>query len=114
MRPASALIACSFALLAGCGLWPFGETNSERSRAPADATAYQCEGGKRFYLRYLNNAQSAWVIFPEREFRLDKAPSASGTRYVQGPAVLEVTGDTLNLVDGPGIRYTNCKTTGDR
>jgi membrane-bound inhibitor of C-type lysozyme len=106
------LVVCSFLLLAGCGLWPFGDSGRETSRAPADATEYQCEGGKRFYLRYLNNGESAWIIFPERQFRLDKVASASGTRYAYGSSALDVTRDTLTLNDGSTGTYTGCKAGG--
>ena len=55
-------------LVAGCGgmempSLPFmGEKNLERSRVPVNSTAYQCAGGKRFYLRMLESGASAWVM----------------------------------------------------
>ena len=110
----AALAVASLALFAaGCSsveLWPFGsEGAKERSRAPANAREFQCEGGKRFYLRYLDGNAAAWVILPEREFRLDKVDAASGTRYSNGSATLEVNGNEATLADGPTISYTGCK-----
>lgn len=103
-------------LLAGCGsvnLWPFGsEGAQERSRAPANATAYECEGGKRFYVRYLEGGGSAWVIFPEREFRLDKVAAPTGIRYSNGSATLDVNGSEAALADGPAVSFTACKSAG--
>ena len=106
-------------LMAGCAnikLWPFGSSQpQERSREPANATAYQCAAGKRFYLRYLDNGAAAWVILPDREVRLDKAvPSgnADGTRYSNGIAVLDVQSNSATLTDGPAITYSGCTTTG--
>lgn len=102
-------------LLSGCGsmsmggLWPFDSGPEERSRAPANAVAYLCDGGKRLYVRYLDNGAHAWVILPEREFRLDKSPSSSGTRYGTGRASLEVNGNEVTLSDGPSVSYTACK-----
>ena len=100
-------------LLAACGsvnLWPFGDgKQAERSRTPAHATEYQCNGGKRFYVRYLDSGGAAWVIFPEREFRLDKVASASGIRYSNGIALLDTNGDEASLRDGPTIAFTGCK-----
>lgn len=99
---------------AGCGstsvnLWPFGgEQNLERSRVPANSITYQCTGGKRFYLRYLDNGAAAWVILPEREFRLDRV-GAEGTRYGNGKADLRVGADETSLLDGPAVSYTGCK-----
>ena len=109
-------LLCATFLIAGCGsvnLWPFGSDGArERSRRPANATEYQCEGGKHFYVRYPDAGASAWVIFPEREFRLDKVAAASGTRYSNGSAMLEVNGNEATLNDGPAISFTGCKSAG--
>ena len=102
--------------VAGCAgmsmpsLWPFGdEKNLERSRVPTNSITYQCEGNKRFDLRYLDNGAAAWVILPEREFRLDKISADAGTRYGNGKAVLAINGDEATLSDGPSVNYTGCK-----
>ena len=106
-----------FSLAAGgCGsvsvpgtLWPFGsEKNLELSRVPANSTTYQCAGGKRFYVRVLDNGAAAWVILPEREFRLDRV-AGEATRYGNGKAVLTVNGEEVSLVDGPTVSYTGCR-----
>lgn len=109
--PAAASLAL---LLAGCGgfnIWPYGG-GKEQSRTPADATEYQCAGGKHFYVRYLYNGGAAWIIFPDREFRLDKVASAAGTRYTNGIAILEVNGNEATLADGSAISFTGCKAAG--
>lgn len=108
--PALAFLAL---LLPGCGsvsLWPFGGDNDQgRTRAPSDATEYQCAGGKRFYVRNLDNGGAAWIIFPDREFRLDKAVSAAGTRYSNGITTLDINGNEATLADGPAIAFAGCK-----
>jgi hypothetical protein len=103
-------------LLAGCSsvsmpsLWPFGEErNTERSRVPPNSVAYQCAAGKRFYLRYLDNGAAAWVILPEREFRLDKVAGDGGTRFGNGKAELSINGEQASLTDGPTVNFTACK-----
>ena len=100
-------------LVAGCesmGIASLlGEKNLERSRVPANSITYQCQGGKRFYLRYLDNGAAAWVILPEREFRLDRVSADAGTRYGNGKAVLTVNGDEIALSDGPTVSYAACK-----
>jgi membrane-bound inhibitor of C-type lysozyme len=100
----------------GCGsianLWPFGESKSpERTRVPANATEYRCEGGKTFYVRYLEDG-AAWVFFPERQVRLEKAESSAGTRYTNGIATLKIEGAAVTLTDGPSISYLGCRTPG--
>jgi len=115
VRTALPALACLSLLLAGCGsvnLWPFGgETNQGRARAPSDATEYQCAGGKHFYLRYLDNGGAAWIIFPEREFRLNKVTSA-GTRYSNGIATLNLNDNEATLTDGSAISFAGCKAAG--
>ncbi len=101
-------------LVAGCGgmempSLPFmGEKNLERSRVPVNSTAYQCAGGKRFYLRMLESGASAWVILPEREFRLDRL-AGEASRYGNGKAVLTVNADEVSLVDAPTLSFTGCR-----
>ena len=79
-----ALLSLSI-LVGGCSgfnpssLWPFGSEGSQGREPgpPPNATAYQCEGNRSFYLRMLPGG-AAWVILPEREFRLDKATGGEG------------------------------------
>ncbi len=95
--------------LAGCGgmnVWPFGERAVEHSRTPANASEYRCAGGKGFFLRMTDGA--AWVILPERQFRLDPVAGSAG-RYSNGRATLTVGSDTT-LADPPAIDYSECKT----
>lgn len=99
--------------LAGCGstrLWPFGEVEG-RPVVPDNAVLYRCNADKRFFLRMLANGD-AWVILPEREFRLARVAAAPGRRFSNGPAVLELAdgaaGET-SLNDGPAIAMAGCR-----
>lgn len=109
---------CLATFVAGCGsvnvnVWPFGgEKVQDRSRPPANATEFQCQGGKRFHVRYLDNGSAAWVILPEREFRLDKTAAESGTRYGNGIAVLDINGSEASLADSSATSFANCKAAG--
>ncbi|HWU81921.1 MAG TPA: hypothetical protein VN063_00410 [Methylophilaceae bacterium] len=102
------------AMLAGCSSMdkynPFTDTPvyQEISRAPADATEYRCEGDRKFYVRMLDKGSDAWLIYPDREVRLEKA-GGSGNRYTNGVAVLDINGDQTSLSDGPQIDYKACK-----
>lgn len=116
VRAAVPALACLSLLLAGCSsisLWPFGGgKNEEQARAPSDATEYRCAGDKYFYVRYLDSGGAAWIIFPEREFRLDKIASAAGAHYSNGTATFDVNGSEATLTDGPAIAFTGCKAAG--
>lgn len=105
---------CLTILASGCGgfnpgsLWPFGDGVQGREPGPPrNATAYRCDGNRAFYLRMLDSG-AAWVILPEREFRLDKTAGAAG-RFGNGVATLEVNGELATLNDGPGQAYTGCR-----
>ncbi|MBN8475351.1 hypothetical protein [Sulfuritalea sp.] len=106
------------ALLSGCGemavkVWPFGGDTGvpERSRAPANATEYQCAGGKRIYVRRLDGGDAVWLILPERELRLDRVGS-EGTRYGKGTMVLQLAENAATLTDRSTSPVTGCKTGG--
>ena len=102
-------------VLSACGsmsmnLWPFGGgKEQDPSRTPAGATAYQCEGGKRLFVRYLDNGAAAWVILPDREFRLNKASAAAATRYSNGSATLDIRDGGATLSDGTVVTHGGCK-----
>ncbi len=112
----AAALACVALVLSACGsvnLWPFGGgKEQDTSRPPAGATAYQCDGGKRLFVRYLDNGAAAWVILPEREFRLGKIASASGTRYSNGNDALDVKDGAATLYDGAAVTHAGCKASG--
>jgi len=107
---ASAFAAVALAGCSSVNLWPFGSGETqELSRTPANATEYRCNNDRRFYARFLDNGNSIWVIFPEREFRLDKVESASITRYTNRQAILEVNeANEISLRDGATIAFTGC------
>jgi len=108
------LFALGF-LLPGCSsvkVWPFDDKGSSgastQKRGPANATEYQCNAGKRFYVRTIDNGNAVWLIYPDREVALSK--SAAG-RYSNGVATLDISSAEGTLVDGPTINYSGCKTT---
>jgi hypothetical protein len=107
-----AVILLASAQLAACAtvkeLLPFGEgETTERSRKPANATEYLCQGGKRFYVRTLD-ANAVWLIAPDREIRLEKLPGTTDTSYGAGRTVLEISGPGALLTDPPAL-FSGCK-----
>jgi membrane-bound inhibitor of C-type lysozyme len=102
-------------MLAGCSgmkVWPFGgDKTDELTGQPPNSTEYQCEGGKKFYVRMLDHGKTAWVILPLREVALAGEVSASGARYSNGITTLNTKGAEATLEDGPDNTYKACKAT---
>ena len=48
------------------------------------------------------------IIFREREFRLDQAPSAPG-RYSNGSTTLQSKGELVSLEEEGTTTYSNCR-----
>jgi membrane-bound inhibitor of C-type lysozyme len=109
-------LACAV-LLAGCGeinvkkYLPFGnDAVQERSRAPTNATEYQCAAGKRIYVRNLEGGAAVWLILPERELRLERLGADNSTRYGKGNITLDLGGNAAAIKDGNTIPFLDCKT----
>jgi len=100
-------------LLAACGgssvnLWPFGESGPrDMGRRPANATEYQCAGGKQFYVRNLE-AGAVWLIAPDREIRLEKPAGEPNQVYAAGRVRLELGEQTATLLDPPA-QFLGCQ-----
>ena len=106
---------CLTMLLGACSgisvssLWPFG-SDSLQGREPGpppNAVAYRCDGNRSFYLRMLESG-AAWVILPDREFRLDRNAGTPG-RFGNGVAVLDLKDDAATLSEGAGQNFTGCR-----
>ncbi len=90
---------------------PFSEEKAPEAYKPANATEYLCEGNKRFFVRTLTKENAVWLIYPDREIRLEAAGEGS-SRYTNGVAVLETGAGEASLSDGPNINYSACKAVG--
>jgi membrane-bound inhibitor of C-type lysozyme len=91
------------ALAAACA------SGGDRPRWPADATFYKCDGGKELVVQYLADGKSAMVMYPERDFRLDQVPAASGVRYSNGRTTLHTKGPEAFVEEGGQTLFANCK-----
>ncbi len=102
-------------LMTGCGgvkVWPFeGGKQESPSYAPANAVEYNCEAGKKFYVRMLNNNNDIWLILPEREVGLPKSGSEPGKRYSNGISTLNINGDETTLEVNANTLWKGCKAT---
>jgi len=113
-RALTSILVLSAALLAGCGnsgsvnLWPFGPPSAgNASRKPADATEYQCEGNKQFYVRNLD-ANAVWLIAPDRQIRLEKPAGSTDPVYTAGRVRLELGAQNATLLDPPA-QFLGCR-----
>ncbi|MDI1298903.1 hypothetical protein [Methylotenera sp.] len=105
------ILASLIAMQPSCSsfnLNPFSTSVQVQSRTPQNAIAYQCEEGKQFYVRMLNNGNDAWLIYPDHEVNLAKSTDNSN-RFTSGNITLLINGDTTTLNDGEKIAYTGCK-----
>lgn len=86
---------------------PFTEEKPAEAYKPADATEYLCEGNKRFFVRMLDKGNAVWLIYPDREVRLERSSDGSNL-YTNSVAKLEINGTDATLKDGP-VDYAECK-----
>ena len=96
------------ALVASLAVYSFWSGGvRELPRTPVDALAMECEGGKTLLLRMESSGKAAWIIFPDREFRLDRSDDPS--RYSNGRATLVVRGDAMSLEEPGSPTLANCR-----
>ena len=117
VRSAGAAIAIPLLLgLTACGggWWPWKNDKGVdvATHVPPGATEFSCAGGKRLLIRFTADGKSAWVIYPEREFRLDRAGSGTGERYTNGATSLTVQGADAHLDEGSTRAFAECKRKG--
>lgn len=93
-------------VLAGCGSWSPWSGPVEQSRLPRDAQVYRCDGGRTLAVRQLDKGESMMVIYPEREFRLERIGEG---RYSNGRTLLQMEGDEAWVEEEKGRVYDGCK-----
>jgi membrane-bound inhibitor of C-type lysozyme len=105
---AATVIALLLPACSSVKVWPFDDDKSTgRTSDRVNATEYNCEGGKRFYVRSIDNGAAVWLILRDREVRLDKA--ASGNSYSNGITLLDINGSDAALKDGDKTTFSGCK-----
>src|SRR4051812_40581116 len=68
----------------------------ELSRARSDVTEYTCAEGKTLSVKMEPGAKAAWIVLPDREYRLDAEAGASD-RYSNGRSTLMVRNGEASL-----------------
>ncbi len=98
----------AIAALGGCSmirdLWSGGP--KEQPRVHEGAVTLACDQGKTLVVR-MDAGKSAWIIQPEREFRLDAAGGES--RYTNGKATLTVSGGEMSFDEPGSPALTHCR-----
>ena len=104
----AAILAAALLTACGGGWWPFGAKPVDpATRVPPGATEYNCAGSKRLFVRHTSDGKSAWVIYPDREFRLDRV--AGGDRFSNGVSTLLIQGEEVTLEESGSRVFTDCK-----
>jgi hypothetical protein len=109
------LVAIS-SLLVSCGSMKIPEINlpmlngdyRELSTAPKDASLYQCERNKQFYVKSLEGGKEMWLVFPDREFGL-KQVEASKNIYTNDTTTLEINDPETYIKEGDVLTYQKCR-----
>ena len=103
-------------LLVSCGSMKIPEVNlpmlngdyRELSTAPKDASLYQCEKNKQFYVKPLEGGKEMWLVFPDREFGL-KQVEASKNIYNNDSTTLEINDPETYIKEGDVLTYQKCR-----
>ena len=84
----------------------------EQSRVRPDVAEYVCAEGKTLSIKRDPGAKAAWVVLPDREYRLD-AVAGSGDRYSNGRSTLILANGETSLEEagatGASVNITGCK-----
>ena len=103
-------------LLAGCGStgswmpWVKQERPTGPNYTPPGATGFACEGGKRLLVRFESDGKSAWIIYPDRQLRLDRVSAASGgEEWSRAGTTLSTRDGETMLMEGTAVQLSKCK-----
>ncbi len=111
MKACTAFAIVAAVALGGCSSWWSSDSaGRDRPRYPPGATVYKCNDGKQLAVRYLDGGKSAMMIYPDREFRLDRESSASGARYTNGRTTLSTKGTDATVEEGGQTLFAECHT----
>jgi hypothetical protein len=80
----------------------------ELSNAPKDASLYQCEKNKKFYVRPIEGGKEMWLIFPDREFSLKQVDTSKNT-YNNDTTTLEINDPETYIKEGEVLTYQKCR-----
>jgi len=79
----------------------------ELSTVPKDASLYQCEKNKKFYVKSLEGGKEMWLILPNREFGLKQVETLKNT-YNNEITTLEINDPETYIKEGDVVTYQKC------
>ena len=85
----------------------FSNTVNERNNRPEDSVEYNCDKKKTFFLLYLKEKKSVWVILPDREFRLNQIDETQDI-YTNNITTLAISPGQTQIENEKEILYSQC------
>ena len=85
----------------------FSNDINERNIRPEDSIKYDCDKKKTFFLLYLKEKKSVWVILPNREFRLNQIDETPDI-YTNNITTLEISPGQTQIENEKEILYSQC------
>mgnify|MGYP006118778257 FL=1 len=80
----------------------------EVNLTPEDTTEFQCANNEFFYLKYLDENNSVWVILKDRELRLDRV-EGENTSYANSTTNLDIEEEIAVIKVDSTALYEKCK-----
>ena len=105
----NSLLACSFDKIPKIDALSdvFSDDFEEKILRPEDSIEYNCDKKKSFFLFYLNEGKSVWIILPDREFKLVQV-SESQSIYTNDITTLEISAENTQIKNEKEILYDQC------
>ena len=79
----------------------------ELSTVSKDASLYQCEKNKKFYVKSLEGGKEMWLILPNREFGLKQVETLKNS-YNNETTTLEINDPETYIKEGDVLTYQKC------
>ena len=85
----------------------FSNTVNEKTIRPEDSIEYNCDKKKTFFLSYLNEGKSVWIVLPDREFKLDQIDESLNI-YSNDITTIEMSSEIIQVINTNEILYDQC------
>ena len=85
----------------------FSNAINEKTVQPEDSIQYNCSKRKAFYLFYLNEGKSVWLVLPDREFKLTRIEETQNI-YSNNITTLEISSEQTQIRIENEILYDQC------